>query len=265
MSKTIRFFLNGQIQHAEVRPDATVLEWLRRVPRLTGTKEGCAEGDCGACSVLIGDADDESETVHYHAANSCILAMGQIDGRALVTVEGLKTGQLHPVQAAMAENGSSQCGFCTPGIVMSLVGLAAENRPVDDHAIHDALAGNLCRCTGYRPIVEAARKAIGAGGTPIEGPHVAAFAEIEPQAAIAISESSFRQPASLAELLQLRKERPEALLLGGGTDLGVALAEYHGGWNDVISLAHVREFRAIGETQDHLCFCGEVTWEEVLC
>jgi xanthine dehydrogenase small subunit len=262
MSNSVRFFLNGQIHEANVRPDTTVLDWLRKEPRLTGTKEGCAEGDCGACSVLIGHVDGDQ--VKYHAANSCILAMGQINGKALVTVEGLKAGELHPIQTAMAENGSSQCGFCTPGIVMSLAGLTAANPQADDEAIHDALAGNLCRCTGYRPIVEAARKVVAAGGATIAGPHVAAFAKIEPQSTLSEGGAVFHQPASLNELLALRSEKPEAILLGGGTDLGVALADYHADWNEVISLASVRELRQIRETDDHLSFGAAVTWEEVL-
>ncbi len=264
MATTIRFFLNGQLQEVSVRPDATVLDWLRNAQRLTGTKEGCAEGDCGACSVLIGDPLIDGDTVHYHAANSCILAMGQIDGRALVTVEGLKGEQLHPVQEAMAENGSSQCGFCTPGIVISIAGLAASNARAGDQDIHDALAGNLCRCTGYRPIVEAARKVVGAGGATVAGPQVAAFAKIEPRTLITGSGATYHQPASLGDLLQLRKDKPDAILLGGGTDLGVALADYHSDWDEVISLAHVRELRASRETENHLSFGAAVTWEEVL-
>jgi xanthine dehydrogenase small subunit len=297
MSQTIRFFLNGQKQEASVRPDTTVLDWLRSGPRLTGTKEGCAEGDCGACSVLIGDPltslrqnlgeDDGDSEVQYQAANSCILAMGQIDGRALVTVEGLKSEHLHPVQAAMAENGSSQCGFCTPGIVISLAGLAARKSAagaglatrksdagpeiaaaglatmadINDADIHDALAGNLCRCTGYRPIVEAARKA---GPATIAGPHAADFAEIEPRKTISASGSTFFQPRTLNDLLELRQAKPGAILLGGGTDLGVALADYHSDWDEVVSLAHVGELRAIRETENHLSFGAAVTWEEIL-
>src|SRR5262245_51242857 len=192
---TTRFFLNGQQHETSVRPDMTVLDWLRTLPRLTGTKEGCAEGDCGACSVLVGDPAEDG--VRYHAANSCILAMGQIDGRALVTVEGLKGETLHPVQAAMAENGSSQCGFCTPGIVVALAGLVARNETPTDSDIHDALAGNLCRCTGYRPIVEAARKAAGSGAVAIPGPPAAAFSKLRPRTSISAGGAIFHQPSSL--------------------------------------------------------------------
>ncbi|YBV98176.1 xanthine dehydrogenase small subunit [Phyllobacteriaceae bacterium JZ32] len=262
MANSIRFFLNGQKLDVAVRPDTTVLEWLRSGPRLTGTKEGCAEGDCGACSVLLGDVVDGE--IRYHAANSCIMTMGQMDGRALVTVEGLKGETLHPIQAAMAENGSSQCGFCTPGIVISLAGLVANNVAADDHAIHDALAGNLCRCTGYRPIVEAARKVVEEGGASIPGPAVAAFAEVQPADEIAAFGAMFHQPRTLDDLLRLRRDRPDAVLLAGGTDLGVALADFHGDWDEVISTAHVRELRDIGETPTHLAFGAAVTWEEVL-
>ena len=264
MATTIRFFLNGDLKEVSVRPDTTVLDWLRGPQRLTGTKEGCAEGDCGACSVLIGDPSLENGNVHYHAVNSCILAMGQIDGRALVTVEGLKGERLHPVQEAMAENGSSQCGFCTPGIVISIAGLAANTAEASDQDIHDALAGNLCRCTGYRPIVEAARKAIGVNGSSIKGPLASTLAKVQPRRSVAVGGSIFNQPATLNELLQLRKDMPEAILLGGGTDLGVALADYHSDWTEVISLARVGELRAVRENEDHLSFGAAVTWEEVL-
>lgn len=283
MTQMIRLFLNGHRQDVNIRPDSTVLEWLRGEARLTGTKEGCAEGDCGACSILIGDVADGH--VHYHAANSCILTMGQLDGRALVTVEGLAAGKagkdayeniLNPVQAAMAENGSSQCGFCTPGIVMSLSGLAAsqsmaqtdteltEAEFADDQAIHDALAGNLCRCTGYRPIIEAARKVLAAGGNKITGPSVEEFAEIPAQEHIISGGSNYMQPQTLAELLRLRATHPDAILLAGGTDLGVGLADYHSDWNEVISTAHVAELRCIIETDTSFSFGAAVTWADIL-
>lgn len=258
---SVRFFLNGQPCEAAVSPTMTVLEWLRERARLTGTKEGCAEGDCGACSVLVGDPVDGA--VRYHAANSCIMTMGQIDGRALVTVEGLTRNGLHPVQEAMAENGSSQCGFCTPGIVMSLVGLAENNPDPDDGAIHDALAGNLCRCTGYRPIVEAARKAVRLGGA-VAGPDAARFADVAPNANLSAGGTVYHQPAGLAELTALRADRASAVLLAGGTDLGVAIADYHDDWTEVISTARVAELRAIEEMAEAIRFGAAVTWEEVL-
>lgn len=237
----------------------TVLEWLREDARLAGTKEGCAEGDCGACSILIGDAMDGE--MRYHAANSCILTMGQIDGRALLTVEGL--GGAHPVQTAMAANGSSQCGFCTPGIVMSLVGLADNDAAPDEAAVHDALAGNLCRCTGYRPIVEAGMKAA-AAGVAAPRPAADALAALCPSPLIGFGSSEFHQPATLAELMALRTAMPDAVLLAGGTDLGVAIADYHGDWPQVISTARVAELRAIEETDGSIRFGAAVTWEEVL-
>ncbi|WOC15293.1 xanthine dehydrogenase small subunit [Pseudochrobactrum sp. MP213Fo] len=284
MTQMIRFFLNGHRQDVQIRPDTTVLEWLRGEARLKGTKEGCAEGDCGACSVLIGteNADNtqaetaENQTtilgaggaIRYRAVNSCILSMGQIDGKALVTVEGLKTKQLHPVQAAMAENGSSQCGFCTPGIVMSLSGLAADcernHTTADDQLIHDTLAGNLCRCTGYRPIVEAARKVIAQGGAVIKGPAAGALQAIAAQPLLEGHGASYRQPATLRALLELREQYPKAVLLAGGTDLGVALADYHVDWDMVISTAHVQELRMIHEDATGFHFGAAVTWSEVL-
>ena len=284
MTQMIRFFLNGHRQDVQIRPDTTVLEWLRGEARLKGTKEGCAEGDCGACSVLIGadmDAIAQADTasgatqsnkndgaLRYRAVNSCILTMGQLDGKALVTVEGLKTTQLHPVQAAMAENGSSQCGFCTPGIVMSLSGLAADcastGSKADDQLIHDTLAGNLCRCTGYRPIVEAARKVIAEGGAPVAQLLSGSLQHIRPQAGFSHGGSTYHQPQTLKELVEMRAQYPQSLLLAGGTDLGVALADYHSDWDEVISTAHVRELREIREDATFFRFGAAVTWAEVL-
>jgi len=255
----VRFFLNGQMREATVSPMRTVLEWLRENARLSGTKEGCAEGDCGACSILVGEVVDE--TVRYHAANSCILTMGQIDGRVLLTVEGL--GGTHPVQTAMAANGSSQCGFCTPGIVMSLVGLADRRINPDESAIHDALAGNLCRCTGYRPIVEAGMKSA-AAGVAAPRPDTLALTGLRAASLVRSEGTEFHQPSSLAELLALRTARPGAVLLAGGTDLGVSIADYHGDWSEVISTARVAELRAIEETDDSIRFGAAATWEEVL-
>jgi xanthine dehydrogenase small subunit len=158
--EAIRFLRQGRIVEVTgFHPRTTLLDYLRLQERKVGTKEGCAEGDCGACTIALGRARDGQ--VHYEPVNACILLLGQIDGAELVTVEDLASeGDLHPVQAAMVAHHGSQCGFCTPGIVMSLFALYHEGRqPLGRDAINDALAGNLCRCTGYMKIFEAVVRA----------------------------------------------------------------------------------------------------------
>src|SRR5215475_8337728 len=190
MADRIRFTLNDQtVELSGVSPMTTLLDWLRDHRRLRGTKEGCAEGDCGACTVVLERADGRRE-----AMNSCIALVGQLDGEAVRTVEGLlgKDGAPNPVQLAMAEADATQCGFCTPGFVMSAYAFAAGGEKAEADTIHDALAGNLCRCTGYRPIV-AAMTAV--AGLPIEP--AAESAQRPASAAF----GTFHVPRSLAELL----------------------------------------------------------------
>ena len=156
---TVRFVLDGEV--VEVRnpaPTRTLLEFLREDLGRTGTKEGCAEGDCGACTVVVAEPGAD-ERLHARAVNACIQFLPTLDGKELLTVESLRgaDGSLHPVQQAMVACHGSQCGFCTPGFVMSLFALYKNARDPGRVAIDDALAGNLCRCTGYRPIVAAAR------------------------------------------------------------------------------------------------------------
>src|SRR5476649_514126 len=152
----VRFLLDGEVRVvSNPPPTQTVLNYLREDLRRTGTKEGCAEGDCGACTVVIAEADGGA--LRCRAVNSCIQFVPTLDGKALYTVESLKRGErLHPVQLAMADGHGSQCGFCTPGFVMSLFALYKARPAPGRGDIEDALAGNLCRCTGYRPIVDAA-------------------------------------------------------------------------------------------------------------
>ncbi|WP_372610851.1 2Fe-2S iron-sulfur cluster-binding protein, partial [Halomonas sp.] len=197
----IDFLLNGQPRHCEASPDTSVLELLRESLGLTGTKEGCASGDCGACTVAIGEPGTSGELV-YHSANACITPAHQLQGRALVTVEGLAQGEaLHPAQAAMVECHGSQCGFCTPGIVMSLFTLHEAQQqapsPLTPQCLEAALGGNLCRCTGYRPIRNAAL-------SMHEHPHqrpvwLDAAASVTSRTRLA-EDASFAQPITLAEL-----------------------------------------------------------------
>ena len=161
-SQPVRFILNGRlVSAAGVDPHVSLLQYLREELRLTGTKEGCAEGDCGACTVVMGELDHlgGSGRVGLKPINACIRPLPTLDGKAIFTVEGLTAanGSLHPVQQALADGFGSQCGFCTPGFVMSLFALYKNTpQPTRQQAI-EALSGNLCRCTGYRPILDAAQ------------------------------------------------------------------------------------------------------------
>src|SRR5580658_2099052 len=160
-SNAIRFVHDGRVVSADHLPaTTTVLEYLRETAHQTGTKEGCAEGDCGACTVVLGTLAVDGSRIEYRAVNSCIRFLPTIDGCELVTVESLKSpeGRLHPVQQAMVDCHGSQCGFCTPGFVMSLFALYLQAPEPDREQVLEALSGNLCRCTGYRPIIEAARR-----------------------------------------------------------------------------------------------------------
>ncbi|MDH3551075.1 MAG: 2Fe-2S iron-sulfur cluster-binding protein, partial [Gammaproteobacteria bacterium] len=161
---TIRFVLDGEvIELANVDPTRTVLQFLREDLRRTGTKEGCAEGDCGACTVVLAELNRDGTDLEVKAINSCIQFLPTLDGKELITVESLSDkGDLHPVQQAMVDLHGSQCGFCTPGFVMSLFALYKTNKKPTRRDIDDALAGNLCRCTGYRPIIDAAEAMYGA-------------------------------------------------------------------------------------------------------
>lgn len=151
MKKTLRFTLNGHPQEVEVPPDMTLLELLREHFQLTGAKEGCGVGECGACTVMVDG----------RALSSCLLPALEVEGCQVLTVEGLAgpDGSLDPIQEAFVEQGGIQCGFCTPGMVMSAKALLERNPQPDENQIRTALEGNLCRCTGYTQIIEAVKSA----------------------------------------------------------------------------------------------------------
>jgi len=257
MIEPIKFSLNGEAQAVACRSDTTVLEWLRIDACLRGTKEGCAEGDCGACTVLLKRHGDEAFT----PTNSCILLMGQLDGANLMTVEGLAASgnDGHIIQQKMAENGSSQCGFCTPGIVSALAGLLEQTSNPNHDEIHDALAGNLCRCTGYRPIVEAAISAAAQSKSNL--PHCQVPT---PASQSGCEESVVFQPTSLLDLIELLKNNPDAQLLAGGTDISLDVAHARSRWSKIILTHHVEELRAVSITDKEIIFGGAVTWQETL-
>jgi xanthine dehydrogenase small subunit len=263
----IRFLLNGVPRaEASAPPTMTVLDWLRTRAHLTGTKEGCAEGDCGACSIVLGRKVNGS--LQYRAANSCLMMLPQIANCAVLTVEGLAQpdGALHPVQQALVDTDATQCGFCTPGFVMAMFAFHHGGEPAEDAIVHEALAGNLCRCTGYRSIVDACRRARGptdrfAGETAATA---AALAGLPTCTDYRHGPQTFLLPRSIDALLAAMERLPDALLLAGGTDLGLRVSKDREPLPGVISVMAVEELHRIELADGALELGGAVTYTEAL-
>ena len=271
MAEAVRFLLGHEPRALRgVDPNLTVLNWLREVERRTGTKEGCAEGDCGACTVVLGEP--HGERLRYRAVNACILFVPQLDGRQLITVEDLRgpDGALHPVQQALVECHGSQCGFCTPGFVMSLFALYHEDRVPARQRILDALAGNLCRCTGYRPIVEAARRMheLGDGDhfSAREAQTVAELRALDRGERLAFAQGAKRYfaPRRIEDLAALCEQFPDACLLAGGTDVALWVTKQHRDLDTLIHVGAVEELRRLEATATHLEIGSAVTYSDAL-
>lgn len=239
MRTTLDFRLNGEtVSLSDEDPTRTLLTWLRERRRLVGTKEGCAEGDCGACTVVLADLDAAGE-LRYQPVNSCILCLGALEGKEVITVEGLKGD--HPVQRAMVDCHGSQCGFCTPGFVMALY---AHYKTNDGTAPADAIAGNLCRCTGYRPILDAAERACALAEPPREDDARLAQLKTLPRDSTLL-DGRFFIPSTVEELARFLMEHPQATILAGGTDVGLWITKQHRDLGHVAYVGRVAELRRI--------------------
>jgi xanthine dehydrogenase small subunit len=270
MRETVRFVRRGQIvEVGKVDPMMTLLDYLRLTEGSTGTKEGCGEGDCGACTVAIGRS--RGGKVVYEPVNACIQLLGMTDGTEIVTVEDLADGAtLHPIQQAMVEKHGSQCGFCTPGFVMSLFALyEGTDGPVGRDEVNDAIAGNLCRCTGYRPIVDAALSAC-------SGPRDDKFRKtVEDMAGIldfitddrdifiGDDERFFAAPASIDGLAALYASHPDAILVAGATDVGLWITKQLRDLPKVIHLGRVKDLDGIEDTGRELLIGAAATYAGV--
>ncbi len=252
----IRFILDEElIEVGDVAPTRTLLEYLREDLGRVGSKEGCAEGDCGACTVVIADAD--GDRLRYRAVNACIQFLPTLDGKALFTVESLKAanGGLHPVQQAMVDHHGSQCGFCTPGFIMSMFALYQQNQKPGREEIDDALSGNLCRCTGYRPIIDAC---LHLQDYPVrlidEKSLLGRLADLRREKGLKFEHGSvsYHAPVRADELAKSYKKNPDTQILAGGTDVGLWVTKQLRELPSIIYLGQVEDLKQTKTFDEHI-------------
>lgn len=281
-TQPIRFYHQGRVVDVSgVHPTRTVLDWLRDDAHCTGTKEGCNEGDCGACTVVIGElaAPGDKDAVgglKLQSVNACIQFLPTLNGKALFTVEDLKTQcasqgaahgsqhgkhpvtPLHPVQQALVDCHGSQCGFCTPGFVMSLWSNYEQHQSCGTRPsrqqLADDLSGNLCRCTGYRPILDAGQRMFDLPPVRLDTqPVVQALQTLQNEfafeytAPLGVRTDHFHAPRTLAQLAQLRVAKPRAQILAGSTDVGLWVNKQFRDLGDIIYVGDVEELKAVEE------------------
>ena len=271
MRPTIRFIRKSRlVELLDVDPTTTLLDYLRESEGATGTKEGCGEGDCGACTVAIGRMRDGK--LVYEPVNACIQLLGQVDGAEVVTIEDLAApdGTLHPIQSEMVARHASQCGFCTPGFVMALFAMyQSTDGAVTREEVNDWIAGNLCRCTGYRPIVDAAVAAcehgrhdrFRDGRKDMSG--VLTFLADNEDVFVGDEQRFFAAPANLDALAELYERYPDATILAGGTDVGLWVTKQLRDLPRIIHVGKVQDFDRIEDTGHELIIGAGATYAQV--
>ena len=248
--------VNGKnVEVNNVQHDITLLNWLRDYIKLTGTKEGCAEGDCGACSVII----EENGSGNLRPINSCLVRLGQVIGASVTTIEGLGSDKNpHSLQIAFAKEHASQCGYCTPGFVISGVSLLNSNKKITDDTINEAISGNLCRCTGYSPIIKAIKSLANERVT------LKRFDRIHKQKKIHFGNVTYFRPANLKELKNYLNKINNFQFLAGGTDLNLQRPIINTKESNLICLGDIKELNSIKHLKDKIVLGGAVTIENFL-
>ncbi len=255
-------------------PTTTVLNYLRQSPGHQGTKEGCAEGDCGACTVVLGELD-ENQNLRYTAIDSCLVFLPMIHGKQLITVENLNTKdsqqiKLHPVQQCMVDSNGSQCGYCTPGFIMSLFSLYKHEQHPSKESIADALTGNLCRCTGYRPILEAAAKACVHKGIDQFNANEQQVKELlisiqNEQMSLQLDSGlqSYSRPGTLIDALRLKEALPEAILISGATDIALRVTKKREIIKEIIDLGGLPELKSFIKNENEFIIGAGLDLEKI--
>ena len=272
----ISFLLDGRIVTIDpasspgVSPTTTLLTYLRNLPNHKGVKEGCAEGDCGACTVVLGELCSDGR-MRYKAVDSCLVLLPMVHGKQVITIENLRDvdGTLHPVQQALIVAYGSQCGFCTPGITMTLFALYKSETSPTQTEIDDAFVGNLCRCTGYRPIVSAA---ISATSMPNRKDHFSwneaatiALLQRIPKKSLCYktSQQTYHRPLSLQEALDIRRQSPSILVVNGGTDVALRITKKHELLEEILDISAVHELREVVSSRESLILGAGLSLDEV--
>jgi xanthine dehydrogenase small subunit len=267
-ANSISFLLNNEpVSLTDIDANLTVLEYLRELRQSVGTKEGCASGDCGACTVVVAQLSSKQQ-LQYESINACIAFIGSLHGKQLITIEHLKeSAKLHSVQQSMVDNHGSQCGFCTPGFVMSSFALHKNNPKPSREDVLEDLAGNLCRCTGYRPIIDAAVEPIidDDSFTKHYQQTVKQLIELNKAPSVRLENTlgGYFAPKNIDELAEELLKHPNSTLLAGGTDLALEVTQQLASFERLISLGNVCELKVINEEQDKITIGAAVPLSQI--
>ena len=253
-SINIIYINNKKVEVKNVYNDITLLDWLRNYHKITGTKEGCAEGDCGACSVIIHEKNKQNSK----PINSCLVRLGQVIGSNITTIEGLGCDKNpHPLQMAFSNEYASQCGYCTPGFIISGVSLINSGKVINNDTINDAISGNLCRCTGYSPIIKAI-KSVSDRKTKLKKVEI-----INKEKKVRFGNITYLKPNNLKELKDYL-EIKSFQFIAGGTDLNLQRPIINEKENNIICLSSIKELNFIKKFKEKMVLGGAVTIENFL-